>query len=81
MLTGFIFLLGLSEVGKAGTIICAGVFIPAAILIPWLLLTQKIPLWLRLLTAALELASFWLMYNAVGQLHQTYLRGGFHGLT
>ncbi len=81
LLTGMILLVVLPQIAKAGTILCAPVLILAAILLPWMLLSQKIPLWLRLLTAALELPAFWLMYHTLEKLHLEFLRGGFHGLT
>jgi hypothetical protein len=80
MITGFFFLLMLSEIGKAGVLVCAAVLIPAAILLPWMLLARRIPWWVRLLTASLELPAFWLMYNTVEKLHLEYLRGGFKDL-
>jgi hypothetical protein len=81
LLTGLI-LLGvvLPEIGKAGTIVCAAVLLPASIFLPWMLVARKIPWWLKLLTTALELPAFWLMYITVEKLHLEYLRGAFKGM-
>jgi hypothetical protein len=80
MLTGFLLLLALSEIGKTGVTICAAVLIPAAILLPWMLLARRVPWWLRLLTTSVELLAFWLMYGTVEKLHLEYLQGGFKNL-
>ena len=80
LLYGMFTLIALAAIGRAGFVVCVPVLIPACILLPALLLARKLPWWVKVLAAALELAAFALMFSTVDKLHIQYLRGGFKGL-
>lgn len=80
LLYGMFTLIALAAIGKAGFIVCIPVLIPACMLLPALFLARKLPWWVKVLLAAVELAAFALMVSTVDKLHMQYLRGGFKGL-
>ncbi len=75
LLAGMFGLFALPAIGEAGFAICVPVVVPASVLLPALLLSRKLPWTVKLLTTAIELAAFGVMYHTVALLHMQYLRG------
>ena len=80
LLYGMGAMIAVAAIGKAGPIVCAPFLTVACILLAALLWARRLPWWAKVVTAAIEVWAFAVMFHTVERLHMEYMRGAFRGI-